>query len=78
MSVVGYLSGRGASSRMRATAAEEVGARFEGEVLSGEVSVRERFAREAAGVVVPGADYYRDVEEYDAVLQAHCRVGGLV
>jgi hypothetical protein len=56
---------------MSRAAARELGAKFDGEVLSGELSVAERFVREAAGV---DGSHYHEVEEYDAVLRAHCRL----
>ena len=55
---------------------DEVGANYDGPVLSGESSVELRRAKEAAELVERQGDVerYRDVEDYDAVLRWHCRL----
>jgi hypothetical protein len=72
MSVAGYLSAGKVELRMSRPAAGEAGAEFHGPVLRGEVSLRERLARDAVERVTAGGEFYGEVEEYDAVLRAHC------
>jgi hypothetical protein len=50
---------------------EEVGARFDGSVLTGEKSVEERLAEDT---VRAHEEHYECVEDYDPVLRAHCRL----
>jgi hypothetical protein len=61
---------------MSRRAARELGARFDGAVLRGELSLRERLGRDVRERITAGVEYYREVEEYDPVLRAHCGMDG--
>jgi hypothetical protein len=71
MSVAGYLSKSGPKRRMPKNCSEELGARFEGRVLTGEKPVEERLTGDTVG---PYDEHYECIEEYDTVLRAHCRL----
>jgi hypothetical protein len=52
----------------------EVGVRFMGEVLTGEKSMEYRLAEDGIRPRKISAAGYRNVEDYDPVLRAHCRL----
>ena len=70
MSVAGYLGSEKPELRMAKKSGDELGARFEGTVLTGEKTVEEGLKGDA---VRPTDEYYESVEDYDPVLRAHCR-----
>jgi hypothetical protein len=70
MSIAGYLSAGKPEVRMPKKCADELGARFEGVVLTGEMTVEDQLK---GGAVPSSGEYYEQVEDYDPVLRAHCR-----
>src|SRR5437868_4672286 len=76
MSIAGYLSARPVWSRMPADAGKQIGAEFRGEVLGGKLTAAEELGLSAVETVGPVGERYFDVEEYDPVLRAHCRLDG--
>jgi hypothetical protein len=55
---------------MSGKGSDELGIRFDGDVLTGEKTVEEQLKGDS---VLPGGEYYQAVEDYDPVLRAHCR-----
>ena len=70
MRIAGYLSRCKTEARMSGKGSDELGIRFDGDVLTGEKTVEEQLKGDS---VLPGGEYYQAVEDYDPVLQAHCR-----
>jgi hypothetical protein len=59
---------------MRKEGGREVGARFAGQVLTGEKSVEFRLAEDGMQPVMAPGESYRTMADYDPVLRAHCRL----
>ena len=70
MGVAGYLGKSRPVRRMPKSCSDEIGARFEGKVLTGEKTVEEQLG----GDVRTEGRCYESVEDYDPVLRAHCRL----
>ena len=70
MSVMGYFGRRQSELKMPAKA-DEAGIRSEGKVLTGRESVERALWLD--GLRRKGRGEFARLEEYDAVLRAHCR-----
>jgi len=84
MSVAGYFGKRGNELRMpksRGTqsdtqedAKNDLRIRYEGPVLNGEKSVEHQHRDDAIRASSHLGESYKNVEDYDPVLRAHCRL----
>jgi hypothetical protein len=70
MSISGYFERNTTALRMP-KAADPLGIRFEGPVLTGETSVQERQRDEAIAAWNNTGESYQQPEDYDPVLRAH-------
>jgi hypothetical protein len=74
MSVAGYLSAGKPELRMTKKGGDALGIRFAGAVVTGEKTVDEQLKEHIVSHTVPEHECYESVEDYDPVLQAHCRL----
>lgn len=74
MSIAGYLSAGRPGSRMPKKGGDALGIRFAGAVVTGEKTVHEQLREHMVSLTVPEHECYESIEDYDAVLQAPCRL----
>ena len=74
MSLAGYCAGDSGELRIAEGAAEEVGIRAEGPVLSGQMSVELAKGIAERRLARTRGEVYGSVADYDPVLRWHCRL----